>query len=133
MSMQKAICLTALLTAIGAVPARADTEVQTSCNPYRDYSCLDSYLGNDVFARIFNYYVLEYGVSSAPSDPNAPPSRRDGWPTTPQSTPPMPYTEWPYGGSQSLGVTRPGSIDSPLMVGIANTGIGRWMADNNLQ
>ena len=133
MSMQKAICLTALLTAMGAVPARADTAAQKSCDPYKDYSCLNSYLGEDVFTRIINYYGLEYGESSAPSDPNAPPSRRDGWPATPQSTPPMPFTEWPYGGSQNLGVTRPSAVDSPLMVGIANTGIGRWMTDNNLQ
>jgi len=45
----------------------------------------------------------------------------------------MPFTEWPYGGSQNLGVTRPGNADSPLMVAIAQTGIGRWMNDSHLQ
>jgi hypothetical protein len=104
-----------------------------SCDPYKDYSCLDTYLGNDIFGRMFNYYRLEYGESSAPSNPNAPSSRRDDWPATPQSTPPMPFTEWPYGGSQNLGTTRPKGADSPLMVGIANTGIGQWMNDSNIQ
>jgi hypothetical protein len=104
-----------------------------SCDPYKDYSCLDTYLGTDVFGRMFNYYRLEYGESGAPTDPNAPPSRRDGWPATPESTPPMPFTEWPYGGTQNLGTTRPSNADSPLMVGIANTSIGHWMNDNNLQ
>jgi len=111
--------------------ARADDGPQ--CDPYKDYSCLDQYLGDDVFGRIANYYRLEYGESSAPSDPNAQPSRRAGWPATPQSTPPMPFTEWPYGGTQNLGTTRPSNADSPLMVGIANTGLGRWMGDNHIQ
>ena len=40
-----------------------------------------------------------------------------------ESTPPMPFTEWPYGAApQSIGVTRTGSVDSPLMAAIANTG-----------
>lgn len=112
--------------------ARAD-DTAKSCDPYKDYSCLDTYLGDDVFGRIANYYRLEYGESAAPSDPHAPASRRDGWPTTPQSTPPMPFTEWPYGGTQNLGTTRPSNADSPLMVGIANTGLGRWMNDNHIQ
>jgi hypothetical protein len=112
--------------------ARAD-DAAKSCDPYKNYSCLDTYLGDDVFGRIFNYYRLEYGESSAPSNPDLPASRRDGWPTTPQSAPPMPFTEWPYGGTQNLGTTRPSNADSPLMVGIANTGLGRWMNDNNIQ
>ncbi len=59
-------------------------------DPYKDYSCLDAYLGTDFFSRFINYYRLEWGHESAPADPKAPPSRRDGWPATPQSTPPMP-------------------------------------------
>jgi Putative beta-barrel porin-2, OmpL-like. bbp2 len=103
------------------------------CDPYKDYSCLDTYLGHDVFTRLVNYYRLEWGHDSAPSDPKAPPSRRAYWPTTPESTPPMPFTEWPYGGSTSIGVTRPASIDSPLMNAISNTAPGSWMADNHIQ
>src|SRR5579864_5944506 len=97
MSAQKIICLTAFFAALGALPAQADTATQTSCDPYKDYGCLDKYLGDDAATRFLNYYKLEWGQSGAPIDPNAPPSRRDGWPATPETTPPMPFTEWPYG------------------------------------
>jgi hypothetical protein len=118
-----------------SAPAPAATPAKV-CDPYQDYSCLDSYLnkdGDDVFDRMANYYKLEWGQAGPPSNPNAPPGRRDGWPATPQTTPPMPFTEWPYGGSQNLGVTRPASMDSPLMVGIANTWLGKAMASQNIQ
>src|SRR6516162_9642192 len=63
--------------------------------PYKNYSCLDEYLGDGFFERLVNYYRLEWGHDAAPSDPKAPPSRRAGWPAQPQTTPPMPFTEWP--------------------------------------
>ncbi len=69
----------------------------------------------------------------APTDPKAPPSHRDGWPTTPQSRPPYPFTEWPYGGATSIGVSRPNSVDSPLMVALANTALGKAMSDAHIQ
>src|ERR1700722_11557353 len=94
---------------------------QPSCDPYKNYSCLDSYLGDDFFRRFVNYYRLEWGHDGPPVDPKAPPSRRDYWPPTPQTTPPMPFTEWPYGGTTPIGVTRPGSADSPLMAALGNT------------
>jgi hypothetical protein len=117
------------------VPATAPAPADCSKNPdpYKNYSCLNAYLGTDVGERLIKYYALEMGQSSAPSDPNAPPSRIAGWPTTPETTPPMPFTEWPYGGSTAIGVTRPGSIDSPLMVAIANTSLGQWMNNNGFQ
>jgi hypothetical protein len=102
-------------------------------DPYKNYSCLDPYLGTDFLSRFINYYRLEWGHDSAPSDPKAPPGRRDYWPTTPQSTPPMPFTEWPYGGSTSLGVTRPSSIDSPLMNALSNTPAGQVLNDWHIQ
>jgi hypothetical protein len=102
-------------------------------DPYKNYACLDAYLGDDVLTRLYNYYRLEWGEAGPPTDPNAPPGRRDYWPATPQTTPPMPFTEWPYGGTTALGVNRPASADSPLMVAIANTSFGQWMAANNLQ
>ena len=83
--------------------------------------------------RFINYYRLEWGHDAAPSDPKAPPSRRDGWPATPQSIPPMPFTEWPYGGATAIGVTRPNSVDSPLMDAIGNTAVGQWMNDAHIQ
>ena len=106
---------------------------QTSCNPYRNYACLDRYLGDDFITRFINYYRLEWGRDSAPSDPKAPPSRRDYFPPTPQTIPPIPFTEWPYGGTTYLGVTRPNSVDSPLMAALGNTSLGRAMAENNIQ
>ena len=104
-------------------------------DPYKSYSCLDRYLGTDFISRFVNYYRLEWGHEAAPADPKAPPSRRpeSEVPPTPQSTPPMPFTEWPYGGSTNLGVTRPSSIDSPLMNAMSNTAFGSWLNDAHIQ
>src|ERR1700760_1906203 len=102
------------------------------CDPYKNYACYDSYLGSDFFSRFVNYYRLEWGHASAPSDPKAPASPRDNLPTTPQSPPPMPFTEWPYGGSTSLGVTRAGSVDSPLMAALGNTNVGQALNDSHI-
>jgi hypothetical protein len=102
-------------------------------DPYKNYECLDAYLGEDFFSRFFNYYRLEWGRDAAPTDPKAPPSTRDGWPKTPQTIPPYPFTEWPYGGSTTIGVTRPSSVDSPLMVALGNTSLGKAMNDAHIQ
>ena len=109
--------------------------VNGPCDPYVNYKCLDDYLGDNVVGRFFRYYELEWGKGVAPSDPSAPPGRRSdaAWPPTPQSSPPMPFTEWPYGGTQNIGVTRPNSVDSPLMVAIANTAVGKAMNDAHIQ
>jgi hypothetical protein len=115
------------------LPAKAPAACINGGDPYKNYSCLDAYLGTDFFSRLVNYYRLEWGHEAAPSDPKAPPGRRDYWPATPQATPPYPFTEWPYGGSTNLGVTRPSSIDSPLMAALGNTGVGSWMNDNHIQ
>jgi hypothetical protein len=133
-----AVALGALALVAGPGPARA---ADTSCtgpdgkpvSPYDNYACLDNYLGDDVATRLYNYYKLEWGQAGPPSDPNAPPGRRDGWPATPETTPPMPFTEWPYGGVTPIGVTRPGSVDSPLMAAIGNTSVGSWLNNNNFQ
>src|SRR6201987_5491892 len=93
-----------------------------NCDPYLDYKCLVTYLGNDFFTRFYRYYALEWGHAVAPRDPNEPPSRRSDsvWPGTPPSPPPMPFTEGPYGGTTTIGVTSPNSVDSPLMVALSN-------------
>jgi hypothetical protein len=103
------------------------------CDPYKKYSCLDSYLGTDFFTRFINYYRLEWGHEAAPADPKAPPGRRAEWPATPEAIPPYPFTEWPYGGTTSLGVTRPSSVDSPLMAALGNTPFGQTLNDNHIQ
>ena len=57
--------------------------IAPKCDPYNNYACLDSYLGEDFITRFFRYYKLEMGHAAAPSDPNAPSSHRAGWPATP--------------------------------------------------
>ncbi len=126
--------------AAGGVAQAADASLYRSsvnCKatdaPYKDYKCLDTYLGDGFFERLINYYRLELGHEGPPADPKAPPGRRAGWPDAPATTPPYPFTEWPYGGTTSIGVTRPSSADSPLMVALANTGVGKWMNDASIQ
>jgi hypothetical protein len=102
-------------------------------DPYKNYNCLDAYLGTDFLSRFINYYRLEWGHEAAPADPKAPPGRRAYWPATPEAVPPYPFTEWPYGGATALGVTRPSSVDSPLMAALGNTAAGSWMNDNHIQ
>jgi Putative beta-barrel porin-2, OmpL-like. bbp2 len=104
-------------------------------DPYTNYACLEPWLGMTYWERLVNYYRLEWGHDAAPVDPKAPPSRRpeSEVPPTPQSIPPYPFTEWPYGGTTNLGVTRPSSVDSPLMAALGNTTAGQWMNDNHIQ
>jgi len=117
------------------VAAAAPPPVDCSKNPdpYKNYACLDAYLGSDVGTRFIRYYTLEMGQSGPPSDPNAPPGRIADWPATPETIPPMPFSEWPYGGTTAIGVTRPNSVDSPLMVAVANTSLGKFLSDNHFQ
>jgi hypothetical protein len=110
------------------------------CDPYLDYKCLDKYLGDDFFTRFYRYYQLEWGKAVPPADPNAPASQR---PTTasdwlgaanlPYPSPPMPFTAWPYGGTQNLGASLPNAVDSPLMVALGNTALGKIMNDAHIQ
>jgi hypothetical protein len=103
------------------------------CDPYHDYSCLNNDLSEDSMTRWVRYYQLEIGQASAPIDPDAPASRRVDWPAAPETTPPMPFTEWPYGAVTALGVSRPNAVDSPLMVSIDQTSAGKWLKNNHIQ
>jgi hypothetical protein len=124
---------TVLVAQVPGAPAAAPPCTDNPPDPYKNYSCLDAYLGDDFWSRLINYYKLEWGQAGPPTDPSSPTVRRDGWPTTPQTTPPMPFTEWPYGGANPIGVTTPGAIDSPLMVALAPTNFGQWMNSNGIQ
>jgi len=97
-------------------------------NPY-------DHLGSNPFVRFFTYEKLELGMDAAPVDPTvtAPASVREGWPTVPEATPPMPFTDWPYGGTTLIGDNRTASVDSPLMVAIANTDVGKSLAGLGIQ
>ena len=104
--------------------AQTTSATATQDNPYAK-------LGTNPLLRLWNYEVLELGKSSAPVDPTAPPappSVRDGWTPPPQTNPPMPFTDWPYGGTTALGDNRTASVDSPLMVALAPTALGKAMA-----
>ena len=116
-----------------AAPATDAPKPIAACDPYKDYSCFDSSLGTGFWERLGNYYKLENGQAAAPADPKAPPSRRDDIPPAAQTAPPMPFTEWPYGGTPALGASLPNAADSPLMVAMANTSLGQWMSANNIQ
>ena len=98
-------------------------------NPY-------AHLGDNPAEIFWRYQALEIGRSSAPVDPTAPPPPppfREGWPPPPQTTPPMPFTDWPYGGTTPIGTTRTASVDSPLMVALAPTAFGRALAPTGIQ
>ena len=122
---------------VAQAPGAAAPPQPTGCtepvDPYKNYACLDTYLGNDFFTRFYNYYRLEWGEGGPSADPSAEPSRRDPWPITPETVPPMPFTEWPTGALTSIGVTRPNSIDSPFMAALANTSVGQVLQDAHVQ
>jgi hypothetical protein len=136
-SVAVALSLSALTGSALIGSARAADGARANCRapdaPYRNYDCLDKYLGEGFFERLVNYHRLEWGHDGPPADPKAPPSRRAGWPDAPQTSPPMPFTEWPYGGSTNIGMTRPNAVDSPLMVALGNTELGKWMNDSHMQ
>jgi hypothetical protein len=125
------------MSALSVTPAQAQAKDPTCkhyVDPYKNFACLDKYLGDDPWERFFNYYKLEWGHDAAPADATAPSTFRPDWKQSfPQSTPPMPFTEWPYGGSELVGENRPASVDSPLMVAIAHTGLGKFMSDWHMQ
>jgi hypothetical protein len=72
-----ALAIIAAGSAGAAEPDRIHRDCKTPDGPYRDYDCLDAYLGDGFFERLINYYRLEWGHEAAPSDPKAPPGRRD--------------------------------------------------------
>jgi hypothetical protein len=129
------VSFAAMTAAAASSASAADYPIKAGkvCDPYVNYGCLDSYLGTGFVERFINYYRLEWGHDGPPVDPKALPGRRAYWPATPQTTPPYPFTEWPYGGATSLGVSRPSAVDSPLMVALANTKVGEVMAAGNMQ
>jgi hypothetical protein len=127
------IAATDAAQAADAARSKAAIDCHAKDAPYKNYDCLDAYLGEGFFERMINYYKLEWGHEGPPADPKAPAARRAGWPDAPATTPPFPFTEWPYGGATSIGVTRPSSADSPLMVALANTSLGKTLNDNNMQ
>ncbi len=118
------------LVAGSATAQQVPASAQPS-GPSAPYTAPD--LGSGFFDRFFRYYGAEMGKAGPPTDPNAPSSRRDGWSPQPATTPPLPFTEWPYGGATSIGVNRSASVDSPLMVALAPSNLGKALADAHIQ
>ena len=90
-------------------------------------------IGSNPIERFIKYYGAEWSQAAAPVDPKAPASTKEGWTPPPESAPPMPFTDWPYGASTLIGNNRTASVDSPLMVAIAPTGLGQAMASAGVQ
>jgi hypothetical protein len=118
-------------SAVAASSTVVDTDAAAP-TPYT-VGAVDKAIGTNPIMRFLHYYEVEMGQASGPTDPNAPPAERPGWPPIPQSTPPMPFTDWPYGGTTSLGDNHTASADSPLMVAIEHTGLGQAIGSAGIQ
>ena len=93
---------------------------------------------SNFFTRLYHAYVDEWGVATAPVDPNAPPGpptrRPPPWPPAPESSPPMPFADWPNGGNDYIGESAPNAVDSPLMKAIGNDNVvGKTLEDAHIQ
>ena len=129
---------------LGATSAYADPDTAAAdlggaatpaATPAPAATVKDADLGTSVIGRFFAYQAAEWGKATSPleTDPNAPPSRRADWAPAPETSPPYPFTEYSYGGTTLLGVNRANSVDSPLMVAIADTSLGKAMAASHIQ
>ena len=130
--------------ASGATPAEGASEAAGSAASHAVDSAaampstytadaVNAAIGSNPVERFIKYYGAEWGQATPPVDPKAPASTKEGWTAPPQSAPPMPFTDWPYGASTLIGNNRTASVDSPLMVAIAPTGLGKTMASAGIQ
>jgi len=135
-----AACAAALVMAAGVARSQTTSQATSPAStaapaaPASPAGKTPPKLSENVFERFIQYSAWEIGQPGPPADASAPSSRRDPpFPPQPQTTPPMSFTEWPYGATTVLGANRPASVDSPLMVAIADTDLGKWMAKAHLQ
>ncbi len=122
-----------LQRAPAAVQAASDASGVQPSSTSNSYDTSQIPTGGNVLSRMLDYYKLEWGQAGPPADPHAPAARRDDYPPAPVGSPPYPFTEWPYGAATYMGANRPSSADSPLMVGLSPTGLGRLMNAANIQ
>jgi hypothetical protein len=107
-----------------SAPAPAPAAAPTAAPPPADLGFFD---------RFVKAYTDEMGQAPAPAA-NAPPGNRAApYPPQPVTSPPYPFTVWPYGGTNPVGATTPNSIDSPLMTALAPTSFGQFLTENNTQ
>ncbi len=125
----------ALAKATSAVKPATDAGAYADATTASNYTvdAVDKAIGTNPIERLVRYYIAEWGQGAGPPDPKAPPSVRDGWSPPPQTAPPMPFTDWPYGGTTMIGDNRTASVDSPLMVALQHTAVGQVMADTGIQ
>ena len=83
--------------------------------------------------RLYHAYADEWGYNTPYSDPNAPPGRRPTINPAPVTSPPYPFVDYSFGGSQLIGGTTPNSIDAPLMKALSPTATGKFLEDNHIQ
>ena len=92
---------------------------------------------DNFFGRLYHAYADEWGKESPVADPNALPGRRgtDQIAPQPETVPPYPFTEWPFGGASPVGSSIPNAADTPLQSAIAPTSSapGKWLYDNHIQ
>jgi hypothetical protein len=91
----------------GAIAADATPPVKANgCinggDPYKNYSCLDAYLGTDFASRFVNYYKLEWGHEAPPADPKAPPAAGPNGPRLPKPFRPIRSPNGPMAGRPAL-------------------------------
>jgi hypothetical protein len=108
-------------------------DVADAAAPAYTVDAVNAAIGTNPIERFFKYHIAELGQAGPPTDPKAPPAIRKDWPAVPQTTPPMPFTDWPYGGTTLIGDNRTASVDSPLMVAIADTGLGKAISSTGIQ
>ena len=80
------------------LPAQSATTpsggAEPAASPSSDtYTVAQIQTGGTALSRLLDYYKLEWGKAAAPTDPNAPASRRDNFPPQPEAQPPFPFTE----------------------------------------
>jgi len=88
---------------------------------------------SNFFWILYNAYADEWN-RMPPEDPNAPPTRSNRIATAPETSPPYPFVDWPFGATQVIGGATPNSVDSPLMKAlIGGTPIGKPLEDAHVQ
>ncbi len=108
-------------------------EVRAASPLYTDFSGTGE---PDFFSRFFKAYADEWGKSEPVTDPSAPAvaGRRPlPFPPIPETQPPYPFTDWPYGGASTIGASVPNAVDSPLMTALAPTDLGKWLNGEHIQ
>ena len=131
--MFKALPAVSRMALVAAFLCSTSAAFAVDANPAPQITPDDS----NFFTRLYHAYAGEWGMPSAPADPNAPPgppSRRPSpFPPQPENSPPYPFTEWPVGGLSVIGSSLPNAVDSPLMKAIGPGPVGKTLEDEHIQ